>query len=246
MDSPAVALTPSIQSHRIPRWGWGVLAVGLLLYGVLLGTHVGAYAGGSDSSGYINNARLLAEHRVQIERRALPGLPPEKARPYTYVPLGFIPVQERDMVPTYPVGVSLLIVGVSQVVGWEAAPNVMMWLHGVMGVVLLFALAREAGLSFPMSLLATLLLAISPLYLFMSVQAMSDTPSLTWCAAAVWFAWQSRRNARWAVAVGAATAIAVLVRPSNLLIMLPVSICLGVDWRRWLWLGIGAAPGAIF
>jgi hypothetical protein len=115
-----------------------------------------------------------------------------------------------------------------------------------MGVVLLFALAREAGLSFPLSCFAALLLAICPLYLFMSVQAMSDGPSLTWCAAAVWFAWRSRRNPRWAIAVGAATAIAVLVRPSNLLIMFPVSLCFGLDWRRWIWLAVGAAPGAIF
>jgi hypothetical protein len=246
MDSPTVAPNPPFESSRIPRWGWAVLALGLLLYSVLLGTHVGAYAGGSDSSGYINNARLLSERRVQIERRAIPGLPAEKARPYTYVPLGFLPVNDHEMVPTYPVGLSMLIVGVSQIVGWDAAPNVTMLLHGVFGVVLLFALAREAGLSFSLALFGALLLALSPLYLFMSVQAMSDTPSLTWCAASVWFAWQSRRNPRWAIAAGAATAIAVLVRPSDLLIMLPVSICLGLDWRRWLWLGIGAAPGALF
>src|SRR5688572_27097319 len=94
MDSPVVSLNPSTRNGRIPRWGWGILALGLLLYCILLGTHVGAYAGGADSSGYMNNTRLLAERRMHIERRSLASLPPEKTPSWTYVPLGFIPVKE--------------------------------------------------------------------------------------------------------------------------------------------------------
>jgi hypothetical protein len=247
MDSTVASLfRPALWKSRAVSIGRIALAISLILYGVLVARHMGAYAGGSDSSGYLNNARLVRDGHVQIERRAIPGLPPEKLPSYTYIPLGFIPVSVRDMVPTYPIGLSLLIVGISPFTGWDAAPHVTMWLHALFGVVLMFALAREAGLSRRLSWLGALVLAASPLYLFMSVQAMTDVPSLTWCAASVLFAWWSRRRDRWALAAGFSVAVAVLVRPSDLLVMIPVGICLGTAWRRWLWLALGGAPGAVF
>jgi hypothetical protein len=40
--------------------------------------------------------------------------------------------------------------------------------------------------------------------------------------------------------------MAVLVRPTNVLVLAPVAVCLGLSPRRWVWLCGGAAPGAAF
>ncbi len=245
MDSPAASPEPSpsfVRRHWVP----GGLVLAFLAYAALLAFHMGAYAGGSDSSGYMNNARLFERHRVRVERREIPGIPTDSLPSYTYVPLGFIPVGHEEMVPTYPVGLSLFFLAAAPFIGWTIGPGLVIWLHALAGVLLIFALARAMGFSRGGAALGALLLAISPVYIFISVQALSDVPALTWCVAAVLCAWLSRRHRLWALAAGIAVAIAVLMRPSNLLIVLPVALCLGFDWRRWLALGLGGAPGAVF
>jgi hypothetical protein len=229
------------------RFFLGGLGIALAAYAILLGFYMGAYAGGSDSSGYLNNARLLRSGHVRVPRRFIEGLPPENLKSsFAYVPLGFSPVGQRDMVPTYPIGLSLLIAGLSSVTGTSAAPHVTMWLHALLGVILMFAFAREVGFPVGTAAFGALLLALSPLYLYLSLQAMSDMPALVWTMAAVYFAWRSRKHDRWALAAGVAVAIAVLVRPTDILILAPVAVCLGLSARRWLWLGLGGAPGALF
>jgi hypothetical protein len=245
MDSFAASPEPSSFSAS-RRWVPGALILAFLAYALVLALHMGAYAGGSDSSGYMNNARLLAQRRLHIERRELAGIPSDALPSYTYVPLGFIPIGQDRMVPTYPVGLSLCFLAFSPLVGWTLAPGLAIWLHALAGVLLMFALARAMGFSLGGSALGALLLAVSPIYIFISVQALSDVPALTWCTAAVLGAWLSRRHRLWALAAGSAVAVAVLMRPSNLLIALPVALCLGLDWRRWFWLGLGGLPGAIF
>lgn len=245
MDSPAAFPEPSPSFAR-RRWVPGGLFLAFLAYAVLLAFHMGAYAGGSDSSGYMNNARLLEQRRVRVERRAIPGIPTDSLPSYTYVPLGFIPVGQDQMVPTYPVGLSLIFLAFAPLAGWTLAPGLVIWLHALAGVLLVFALARAMDFSRAGAAVGALLLAISPVYIFIGVQALSDVPALTWCTAAMLFAWLSRRHALWALAAGISVAIAVLIRPSNLLIVLPVGLALGFDWRRWCWLGLGGAPGAVF
>jgi hypothetical protein len=46
-----------------------VLIVILVIYGIFLASKVGAYAGGSDSSGYLNDARLLSARAVDCCRQ---------------------------------------------------------------------------------------------------------------------------------------------------------------------------------
>lgn len=243
MDS--LTSLPTTSTTVWQRTRAAVLAIALLAFGLLVGLHMGAYAGGSDSSGYLNNARLLREHRVHVPERAIPTLPPQKMPQYAYIPLGFVPVKNDAMVPTYPIGLPMLVLATSWLSGWTAAPHVAMWLHAMAGVVLMFALARQTKLSVGWAAFAALLLAASPLYVFMSVQAMSDVPALVWTTAAVVLAWRSRTKTSSALAAGIAFAIAVMVRPTNLLGIVPVLIALGLNWRRWLLLGLGGLPGAV-
>jgi hypothetical protein len=246
MDSPALFF--SRPSASVQRWvAGGIVALAAAAYVFLIASHMGAYAGGSDSSGYLNSALLLREGRLSLPQRALPGLPLEQLPPYTYVPLGFRPEHGHDLVATYPIGLPLLVVAVSAITGWEAAPHWTMGLHALAGVALMYLLARQVGLSRTWAGLGVLLLALSPLYLFMSVQMMSDVPALVWTLAAIILAWRSRDDARarWPFAAGGAFALAVLVRPNNLLALAPLAAAFGLNWRRWLLFGCGGLPGAL-
>jgi hypothetical protein len=227
---------------RVP-WLRAALAMAFVAYGVMLWRHVGAYASGSDPSGYLHNARLISQGafttpirvRDDASRRAHPGL---------VTPLGFRINDSGELTPTYPVGLPLMIAAAATVAGWQSAADVTMVASALAGVVLIFLLARACGLSPPMSALASFALATSPLYLFHSLLLMSDTPALGWSTAAVLLAWHSRRRAAWAAAAGAAVSFAVLVRPTNVLVFAPVAMCLGLSPHRWLLLAAGGAPGA--
>ncbi|MDB6169871.1 MAG: hypothetical protein JWM88_2735 [Verrucomicrobia bacterium] len=244
MDSPAAdSPRPPAPRFRLEAAG---IALALLAYGLLLATHLAVFAGASDSSGYLNAARLIREGSLHVPQRAIEGLPPGSLPSFAYVTLGFTPVEHGLMVPTYPVGLPLLIAGVSGVVGWEHGASVTVWLHAMAGVVLLFAFARLLGFSRLTATLGALLLGGCPLYFFIGLQALSDTPALVWTMAAIYCAWRSRRHAGWALAAGGAVAVAVLVRPTNVLVLLPLAIALGGAVRRWLALVVGGLPGAVF
>src|SRR3989442_12266160 len=177
--------------------------------------------------------------------RTVPAMPPETMPRSTYMPLGFRIAGDNTLVPTYPVGLSLMVVAIAQLTGWESAAHLTMVLPALLGLALIFWLARACGLSSYASALAALLLATSPLYINMSLTLMSDVPALVWTTAAILLAWRSREDARWAVLAGAALSLAILTRPTNILAFAPVAVCLGVSPRRWLWLGAGGAPGAV-
>jgi hypothetical protein len=241
--------TPAPPSPH-PAWRrleHAAVILALALYTVLLYRDVGAVAGGSDSSGYMNHARLLASGHVHVQPRALDGLPQASAPNFLYVPLGFKPAWDGDgLVPTYPTGLSLFILLLRPVAGWRHAGDLTIILHSLAGILATFALGRMLGLGRRWSALGAAVIAASPLYLFMSLQAMSDVPSLAWTTAAILAALRSRERASWAVAAGAAIAVDVLLRPTNVLAFLPAAIALGASPRRWLLFIAGGLPGAAF
>ncbi len=244
--APSAAGRPPAARSPLP-WQRLLLGVGLLLYGLLLARHMRACAGGSDSSGYLNNARMLAAGQFALPMRLLPGLDPATLPAYTHVPLGFMPNADgTTMRPTYPVGLPLLVLAVSRVTGWDAAPGWVMGLHALGGLGLVFLVGRKAGLGDGWALVGSLMLAASPLYVFFSIQLMSDVPALVWVTAAVYLAWCSRERTWLAAAAGFALALAVLIRPTNLLAAVPVAVALGTSWRRWWPALVGGLPGAVF
>jgi len=203
--------------------------LGLLLYAAVLARYSGACAGGSDSSGYLNNARLLSHARLTMPMRRIPGLDPASLPSYTHVPLGFIPNPDRmNMTPTYPMGLPLLVAATAGIVGWDMAPGLVIGLHALLGLALMYWLGREFGLEAGWAWLGALLLGANSLYLMMSLQLMSDVPATVWLSAAVLCAWKSRTHSQLALAAGIALSIAVLVRPTNLLGVVPVGLALGL------------------
>ena len=243
MDFPA-APKPSPSAEL--RWAATAAAlVALALYAAALIAHVAAVPGGSDSSGYMNHARLLASGSLHAQPRTIPGLPGIAGAPMLYVPLGFRPAWNGDgLVPTYPPGLPLFIVALEPIAGWRHAGDAAIILHSLGGIIAMYALGRALGLRRPWALLGAALVALSPLYVFMSLQAMSDVPSLLWTVLAVLAALRSRERAPWALAAGAALAVDVLLRPTNVLAFVPVAVALGASPRRWLLLCVGGLPGA--
>lgn len=225
------------------------LALGVLLaaYAVFLAWHIGAVAGGSDNSGYFNEARLFSRLSIHAPARALEGLPAADAPPYLYVPLGLKPSPSGParLVPTYPPGLPLLLVPAAAVAGWDHAGDLTLILHALAGLALTFALGRRCGLSVPWAAAGAAVLGLSPVYIFTSLQALSDVPATVWAAAAVLAAAKSRERAPWALAAGLAFSVAFLVRPSNFLVALPMAIVLGLSPRRLALAAAGALPGIL-
>jgi len=234
----------SPEGARVGRTcGWLAVFAGLVWYLALMAGRMGVCAGGSDSSGYANNARLLMEGRLFAEQRRIDGAP-ESLPSYTYVPLGFAPSGEGRMTPTYPLGLSALFVAASLGTSLNTGMTVAMGLMLLGSLAATYALARQSGLGRGWAALCSGSLAACPLFQCMSLQAMSDMPALFWTTLALALGLAGRER-RWLVGVaGIAVSVAVFVRPSNILVLVPMLWALGVDWRRWLWLAVGGAPGA--
>jgi hypothetical protein len=230
---------------RFAAAGLAILALGV--YAWVLSRNVAAVAAGSDSSGYLNHARLLAMGRVHMEPRSLAGLPQAGAPYHLYVPLGFKPSPNGEtLVPTYPTGLPLLILALEPLSGWRHAGDLTALLHALAGIAVVYALGRQLTLSPAWATIGAVIVALSPLYLFMALVAMSDVPSLVWTAFAVLAALRSRERAGWAVAAGAAIALDVLLRPTNVLAFIPAAIAIGTAPRRWVLFVLGGLPGAAF
>jgi len=229
------------------RWAIWLPLLAFALYGLMLARYSAAYACGADSSGYMNNARLLDHASLIAPMRQVPGVDPQTLPSFTYVPLGFIPRADRvTMVPTYPMGLPLLLMAVAHVVGWNLTASVTMVLHALLGLWLVYLLGREFGLEAGWAWVGAMILAASPLYINMSLGVMSDVPALTWVTAGVLCAWKSRQRPWLALIAGAAVSVAILDRPTNLFAFVPVGLALGVSIKRWLLLIVGGMPGAAF
>lgn len=247
MDAKSTTASGS-TSRKMRRIFPVLLTLCLAAYAVMLAFKIGAYAGDSDSSGYMNNARLLSEGRVSVAQRRLPVEAAGNVAPFTFVPLGFRPVKDGAMVPTYPTGLPLILAAISTVTNWSAGPFLAIGIQSWLGVVLVYVLGRRFGLERGWALLGAAMLGLGPLYLFLSFQVLSDMPSMVWTTAAILLAWDSRSNPGFLrpLGTGAVFAMAVLVRPSNFLAVVPLALVLGFDWRRWFAFGLGGLPGAVF
>lgn len=242
MDSPpAASANATARPSALAR---AVLLLALAVYAAFLLRYMGAYAGQSDSSGYLNSARLLAQGSTTTPQRIPPALIPEKFEWFTFIPLGFTPLPHGRMAPTYPIGLPLFLTVTATVTGWALAAPLVMVASALLAVALLIPLGRAAGLPRCWSIFGALLFAASPLTTFMSTQLMSDIPATAAATAAILCAWRSRDSRRWAALASVVFAVAVLIRPNNLILLVPVALCLGFDVRRWLRFALGGLPGA--
>jgi len=197
--------------------------------GLLFGTFI---AGGADSSGYMNQARLFASgHALDTSR--LPEQPPWRETGYKLAPLGYRPGPDRPtLAPTYPPGYPLVMAP-----AFRLSPRfayLIVPLCGTLAVWLTYAIGRQmhvpgAGAA------AALLLSVSPTFLFQLIQPMSDVPVTAAWLSALYFAGRGTLSS--ALLSGGAAGIAVLIRPNLLpLAFLTCFACVSSNatgrWRR--------------
>lgn len=222
------------------RWG------GLCLWLVFLVRYVDFHAGGSDSSGYMNEAQMMLKGTLSLELKRPVGLPSQVLDDAAFAPLGMVLREGHRLVPTYPPGLPLLIAGLGCFFPLPVAAALCSLLHLGALAVLTRMLALELGLDRVMAWLAGALAAFCPLVVFMGLQPMSDVPAAVWCTAALWLAWKGRQQDRWLLAAGFAFGFAVLLRPTNALLIFPLLLIVGLNFGRLLRLGLGVLPAALF
>ncbi len=215
-----VAYALTTLGERIDRYA---VTIALVVAVAAAGTGVGFAtfaASAADASGYVSQARLLADARVSFDE-PLARLLPWTDTTWVFSPLGYRPgPTPGEVVPTYPPGLPLTMAA-ARLAGGEWAPFFVVPLLGGLAVFCAFLLgstlhSRRAGL------VAAVLLATSPIFLFQLVQPMSDVPALAWWTLALLLAFSPHRAT--AVAAGAAAGMALMARPNLLPLVAPLAV----------------------
>ena len=236
----------SRPTRTAPRWlRWAAL-LALAGYAVFLARNAAVVAGGSDSSGYLNSARLFAQGRLVEDLRAPAEFGPKAALvPMHFMPQGFFFFGDRTkLTPTYPSGLPLHFALAGKLLGWELGPWLVILAAAIGAVALCYLVACELGVSIPLATAGAVTLAAFPVFIFTSIQPLSDTIATTWTLGMLYAALRSREKTGWALACGAALAMAVLVRPTNL-VLAPAALALfGFNGKKIALFGLGGIPGA--
>jgi hypothetical protein len=244
-------MDPKARTRKQRRLLGAVLALLFLFYySGLLWTNLCDVAGGSDSSGYLNYAWRLRHGNLREPIQALDALNLGEEYSPLFRPIGFTWGSEsRIMVPAYPPGLPFHMVFFAEMFGWKKGPYLVSPLAALVGLLLLYALSRQFGLSRMMSLAAAVILAGFPVFLFIAVQPMSDVLAGFWSMAAILAGLQSRKHSGWAWLAGASFGIGILVRPTNVFILFPLLFALPLKpkaYGKFLLGGLGFGALQIF
>jgi hypothetical protein len=199
------------------------VGMAVLYVGIALGARA---AGGSDTYGYVSQAKLWLKGDLRVTRTELTEVPWPDGD-WTFVPLGFRRSAPQTIVPTYSPGGPLLMAGAELVLG-SCGPFLVTPICGALLVWLTYALGvRVSGRG--VATLASVVVATSPMVLMLTVWPMSDGPAATFWTASLVLA--GSRHASMSAASGAAAGIAILIRPNLApLAAGPLAMCV------WPWL----------
>ena len=224
---------------RCGRW----IAIVAAIASAAIAVHYGIFvAGGSDAYGYVSQASLWAGGQLST--------PDPLAAVATLVgpaagPLGYqIASTPGLLVPTYPAGFPLALAIAMKLAGPSAVYFVVpffaalvVWLTYMLAVRIADA---RAGV------IAAILVASSPIFIFQSLEPMSDVPVTAWWLLA-WVLALSRGGGA-AFASGVAVSAAVLTRPN----LVPLALMLAIvaagqapRWRRATLFVAGMIPGCL-
>ncbi len=209
----------------LATWIVILAAIGVAALGIWKGSYS---AGDGDAFGYVSQANLIAHGSLHVEQQFVRRLPWPFAD-WSFAPAGYRPGTARGtLVPVYPVGLPLMMAGFQRVAGPLAVFYVVpllgalcVWMTGQLGTVVH---GRLTGL------LAAVMLATSPSFLFQLVQPMSDVPAAAWWTLTLVLA---LRNS-WPAALGAgvAASAAILTRPNLVPLAAVVAACFVVRLAR--------------
>jgi Dolichyl-phosphate-mannose-protein mannosyltransferase len=232
--------------RRVAALVAGAAAAATLVVGIHWGTFA---AGGSDSSCYLNQARLFEHGTTHIQEPLVTKAPWPKAE-WTFTPAGHIPspVGRELIVPMCPPGLPLAM-AFARLLG--VGELFVVPVTGALAVWLTFILGRRLDGDVP-GAAAAVLLACSPIFLFQLVQPMTDVPAtMWWLLACVLAIGANERGAR-PFAAGLAASMAVLTRPNLLPLAIPLVAYLvvraqdvGQRFRACAAFLLGLVPGVV-
>ena len=188
---------------------WLAAATAAVTLGIAL-AHGTRSAGGADSYGYLSQARLWLAGDLHVHE-AVAGAARWPDAEWTFSPLGYRPAGNQTIVPTYAPGLPLLMAAFTKI-GGNCGPFVVTPLCAAFLVGLTYLLGvRLSGRA--TGLMAALILAASPTFVFMSLSSMSDIPAAAFWTAALVVAC-GRPTILAAGLAGTASGIAITIRPN--------------------------------
>jgi hypothetical protein len=199
--------------------------------------------GGADSSGYANAARALLERRLVQPVDALTRLRLPASDADAFIPLGYVRgPRAGTMSPLYPAGFPLHLAAAAAAGGWSLFPFLVSPLAALLALAAMYLVGRELGLSPWPAAAGSAILAACPVFVFQAIQPMSDVVATFWCLAAVLCALRSAADWRWSLAAGFSFGMAVLVRPIDVLLFVPLAFAMPWDRRRAAAFAAGGLP----
>lgn len=209
---------------RLIRQPVALLTAAVFAFALTQGSFV---AGGSDSYGYVSQARLWAQG-APITREPLMMQVTWADADQTFAPLGYKPgIEPGTIVPVYSVGYPMLMGLIQRILGHDAEMVVVPLMSA--GLVACTAMIGTTAGGATVGLLSGVLLATSPPFVYQSLQPMSDIPVAFWWTLSAWLAISRRRAAN--IASGATTFAAILTRPNLIPLAAPL-VVLGVLTSR--------------
>jgi len=202
--------------RRLPRWAPWIVAAAAVV-SMAMAIRFGIFvAGGADSYGYVSQASLWAEGRLVTPD---PLADVEPVLGMASPPLGYrLARTPGAIVPIYAPGLPMAMAVALKIAGPTAVYYVVPIL-GALAVWLTYVLG--ARVDQPVTgMIAAVLFAFSPLFIFHTLEPMSDVPVTAWWLLAWVLAISPARSA--ALGAGLAVSAAVLTRPN----LVPLAIVL--------------------
>lgn len=228
------------------NWFGLILLVGVFIYGAVLIKYTTYAVRGPDSTGYANLAYSLQHGTIAQPVPLLKefDLPPEYAPAFLLRTYLLLPGTTK-MAPFYPVGLPLHMMLFSMALGWQWGLYLVSPIFAVLSVALFYCLCLELGLTRNYASAAATIFALCPTLLYQALQVASDVPATFWTLVTISAALRSRKNEQWSLLAGAAFGVAFLVRPTSILLLLPLAFCLRLNWRSLVFFGLGGLPCAL-
>lgn len=183
---------------------------------------------GADTTGYVSLARMLERGETV---RPVP-LVCQGCEPFWSVPIGFVTLPGRPvMASLYPAGLPLHLLAAAKIGGWSAGPYLVNPLAALLILFCTFWLGRRLHSELA-GVIAAVLMGLCAVFVMQALQTMSDVLAAAWCVAAVTAAVEARRRPAFAALAGFAFGMAVLVRPTSALMLLPLAFALWPERSR--------------
>lgn len=236
----AIAADLEAGWRAIERHASRLIGVVGLIAAIVAATFATRSAAGADASGYLSQAALWSDGAWLVANPLADIL--NRSDTWLTTPLGWRPAGSSYQVPTYPPGLPLLMAIPHAVAGIQGA-NAIVIASSAIAVWATGMLARGVA-----GIIAAILIAFSPVFLYQSFQPMSDVPVTAAWITCFLLATHDRRSL-WA---GAACAVAILIRPNlaplaivplfvakkRFTFAFPVMmVCAFVAFMQWLWYG---------